>query len=138
MSIRYKLILVITAVIILSALPLSMYFLRKQEKAAIDAITAEGETSARILSQSTMNILMMNAGNVNASRIDCKEMIEILRPYMDKGLVHADSILLSSNRALNGMVLAGMRNEKHAAVAPPGPARISETEIEELKARGAP
>ena len=133
MSIRYKLILVITAVILLTALPISFFFLTKQERSTIADVVTEGKISSKILAQSTMTILLMNAGNLNASRIDAREMIAILKPYMEKGLVYADSILLSSNPALNGTVLASIESEEIHTKGHFKHGRITESEIEELK-----
>lgn len=136
MSIRYKLILAITAVIILSTLPISFLFLQKQEASAVAGAMTEGATTARILAQSAMNILLMNAGNLKASRIDSKEMIEIIKPYTERGLVFADSILLSSNREINGMVLAMTGNERHIADTPPRPSTVPAEALEALKSSG--
>jgi len=86
MSIRYKLILVISAVILLTALPISLFLLSRQEGTELRNIIAEGETSAKILSQSAMNIILMNGGNLASSRIDGKEMMEILKPYVEQGM----------------------------------------------------
>ncbi len=133
MSIRYKLILAITAIILLTALPIAFFFLAKQEQSIIADVVTEGKTSSKILAQSTMTILLMNAGNLSASRIDAREMIDILKPYMDKGLIYADSILLSTNPALNGTVLASIESKEVHTAGLFKHGKIGQAEIEELK-----
>ncbi len=108
MSIRYKLIIVISAVILLTALPISLFLISRQEREDLRDIIARGEAMSKILSQSAMNIVLMNEGNIISSRIDGKEIMEILKPYVEQGMVYADTVLLSSSRDLNGTVLASL------------------------------
>ncbi|HON79263.1 MAG TPA: SpoIIE family protein phosphatase [Spirochaetota bacterium] len=108
MSIKYKLILSVIAIILISTVPLSVFLLERQEREKLAGILHEGSISARILAQGTINTLLMNGANIAASKVDSKDMISILRPLTSKGLVYADAILISSNPAIHGTVLASM------------------------------
>ncbi len=112
MKIKYKLIVIFIAVITLAALPLALFILERQEKERIDLIVHQAAINTRILARSTLNILLMNGADIPASRVDSKEMMGILRPLTGDGLVYADSLLLSSRKELNGVILAQFRNEK--------------------------
>lgn len=111
MSIKYKLILSVIAIILVSTVPLSVFLLERQEQERVAGILHEGSISARILAQGTINTLLMNGANIAASKVDSKELISILRPLTSQGLVYADSILISSDPALNGTVLSSLCGE---------------------------
>lgn len=108
MSIRIKIIVIMSAIIILTALPISLFLLHKQKQTALRHIINEGFNSAEILSRSAANILLMNGGNISTAKIDCKEMMDILKPFREKGMVYADAIIKSSNKDIHGIVLGSI------------------------------
>ncbi len=106
MKIKYKLILVFAVIILAASLPLSLFILNRQEKSKISLLTHQGEINSAILSRSILNILLMNGGHIPSSRVDAREMISILAPLTEDGLIYADAVMLSSRPDLNGLVLA--------------------------------
>lgn len=108
MSIRIKIIAIMSAVIICTAFPISLYLLHKQEQTILKQIISEGFNSAEILSRSAANILLMNGGNIISAQIDCREMMDILKPFTDKGMAYADAIIISSNQKISGRILASI------------------------------
>jgi len=113
MSIKVKFILAFSIVILFSTLPLSLFILDNQEKSTIKEIIHHEKTTARILAQSTLNIIMMNGGDIETSSVDAKEMISILQSRTSEALVYADAILLSSKKDLNGRVLASIYKSEY-------------------------
>ena len=111
MSIKYKLILSVLAIILISSVPLSVFLLERQEREKVESVLHEGAISARILAQGTINILLMNGANIAATKVDSKELIAVLRPLASEGLVYADAILITSDPVLNGTVLASLCND---------------------------
>lgn len=101
-----------SAVIVFTALPISLFLLHKQEQASIKQVINEGFNSAEILSRSAANILLMNAGNISSAQIDCREMMDILKPFTEKGMVYADVIIISANKNINGSILASISLSK--------------------------
>ncbi len=112
MSIRIKIIVIMSAVILFTALPISLFLLHKQEQNAIRQIIDEGINSAEILSRTAANILLMNGGNISTAKIDCREMMDILKPFTEKGMVYADAIILSTNKDINGKIIASLSPAK--------------------------
>ncbi len=101
-----------TVVIIFTALPISIFLLHKQEQTILKQIISEGFNSAEILSRSAANILLMNGGNISTAQIDCREMMDILKPFTEKGMVYAEAIIMSSNKNINGRILASINLAK--------------------------
>ena len=112
MKIKYKLIIIFIIVIVSASLPLSLFILNKQESNNIDSLKHGALTNSRILAHSTANILLNNGGDIPSSRVDSKEMISILAPLGNDGLIYADAIIYSTNKKYNGIVLADYVNEK--------------------------
>lgn len=106
MKLKYKLILILILVILAASLPLSLFILNQQEKERLDLIFTQGDANSRILAHTILNILMMNGGDVDSSKVDARETIAILDPLTRNGLVYADAILLSTRTKYNGIVLA--------------------------------
>ncbi|OHD66856.1 MAG: hypothetical protein A2176_12365 [Spirochaetes bacterium RBG_13_51_14] len=134
MKIRYKLILIFILIILAATLPLSIFILNQQEKQKLNLITHQGEINSRILARTTLNILLMNGGDISSSMVDAKEMLSILKPLTNDGLIYADAILVSSREHYNGLILARYSNRNLSA-------RVVETDtvttetVEELKRR---
>jgi len=97
--------------ILFAVLPLSLFFFDRQEQTILNNITQQHKITARILAQSTLNIILMNGGDIETTSVDAKEMISVLRPFHREGLVYADAILLSTKKQFNGRVLADIHVE---------------------------
>ena len=69
MGIRYRLITSMIGAILLVVLPLSFLFLREQERRIVAAVLQEGGMLSRILAFSARTVLLMNAGDIDASGI---------------------------------------------------------------------
>jgi two-component system sensor histidine kinase ChiS len=110
MKIRYKLIIIFIIIIMSASLPLSLYILNKQEEGKVSLITHQGRINSSILARSIRNIILSNGLNIYATRVDANEMISILEPLESNGLIYADAVLFSSNKSLNGTVLASYIN----------------------------
>lgn len=108
MSIRTKLILINVAITFCAILPFSRFLLMNQETNTLARVLKQGKTIANILSHSTLNILMMNGGEISSSSVDVKDMIKILSTLKSEGLVYADAVLLSSNREHDGLILGSI------------------------------
>ncbi len=106
MKIKFKLILTFIIIILAACLPLSLFILNQQEKQKLALITHQGEINSRILARTTLNILMMNGGDIRGSMVDSQDMISMLKPLAEDGLIYADAILLSSDEKYNGTVLS--------------------------------
>ena len=115
MKIKYKLIIIFIFIILIATLPLSLFILNQQEKQKILIVTHQGEINSRILARTTLNILLMNGGDVGSSKVDIKDMLSILKPLTRDGLIYADTILVSTQEKYNGLILASYSNRKFMA-----------------------
>lgn len=134
MKIRFKLILTFILIILIASLPLSLFILNQQEKQKLDLITHQGEINSRILARTTLNILMMNGGDIWSSMVDAKDMISMLRPLTDDGLIYADAILVSSQERHNGIILAYYIN-RNVIKRADWPDKLSSGMVNDLKGR---
>ena len=134
MKIKYKLIIIFIFIILLATLPLSLFILNQQEKQKILLITHQGEINSRILARSTLNILLMNGGDVASSMVDAKDMLSILVPLRQDGLIYADAILVSTQERYNGLILARYINREFITGAYYNE-RLIPGEVEDLKKR---
>ncbi|OHD71653.1 MAG: hypothetical protein A2W19_02325 [Spirochaetes bacterium RBG_16_49_21] len=132
MKIRYKLVIIFIFIIVAASLPLSLFILSQQEKQKLALVKHQGETNSRILARTTLNILLMNGGDIRSSRVDAKDMISMLKPLTSDGLVYADSVLVSTQKHHNGMVVARFVNNdviRHLPTAE----KLTDDEVEKLK-----
>ncbi len=107
MKIKYKLTLIFILIIVAASLPLSLFILNKQEKEKITNLTNMGRLFAMITAETAHNMLIMNGGDIEAAKIDLKDMSLILQSMQNEGLIYADAILISSRENLNGIIMAG-------------------------------
>ena len=112
MKIKYKLILMFVSIVIISSIPVSIFILKKQEKANIDMLMKHGVMFSKLLVNNAENILLMNKGDIESSKVDIKEMLNIFSQSQDKEFVLADVILLSGNEKYNGLILSKVFNKK--------------------------
>jgi two-component system sensor histidine kinase ChiS len=96
-------------IILIALLPVSLFILHKQEQEKIAAATHQGYTFSTILAQSVLNIILANGGDIRATQLDTKEMIGVLKTLTNDGMIYADSILISSKKEYNGLILASFR-----------------------------
>lgn len=108
MSIKNKIIIIFLIFTSISIVPFSTLVLIKLEKETLNHIIAQNSINTSVFAKSVVNILFMNGGDVLASKVDVKDMIDMLEPLQQKGLVYADAILLSPNPNLNGTILASL------------------------------
>ena len=106
MKLKYKIILILIITISTASIPLSLYLLNRHESDRIALTNFYGETNSKILARTSLNIILMNGGNIDGSMVDIRDMMNILAPLKKNGLVYADSVLISPDRRLNGVVLA--------------------------------
>ncbi len=129
MSFKYKLILLFIIIVITASMPLTLFILEKQEKEKISRIIDENKIISEILARSTLNIILMNGGDVRASKVDCKDMISIVSPLRKIGMVYADAIFLTSDGKSNGTILASIGLNGNS---PRRGNRLGKSEIERL------
>ncbi len=132
MKIRYKLIITFTLITILSTLPLSFIILNRQEKERIELLVRDGEAAVGILSRAILNILTINGGDIQTSRIDSMEFIKFMEPYEKNGLIYADVILISLKKDYNGILLAKYKNPSKQYSAIFNDERVSDETTDEL------
>ncbi|MBN2039043.1 MAG: SpoIIE family protein phosphatase [Spirochaetes bacterium] len=111
MKIKYKLIIIFIIIIIAATLPLSLYILETESREKISMQKDQGFINSRILSGAVLNIVLMNGGSIKASRVDSYEMISVLKPLTEAGLIYADAILFSSKKKYNGLILAHISSD---------------------------
>ncbi len=135
MKLKYKLIIIFIIIIIAASLPLSIYILEKESQERIALLMDQGLVDSEILSRSALNTVLMNGGNMVASRVDSREMISIFKPLINRGLLYADAIFFSNNPVYNGIILAEIRDERKVDKDLYKSGRISEKEISRLTSR---
>ena len=113
MTIRVKLTLLTLMLIFLSIIPASYIMLNRYEKLSRSSMVSEKTSMVKMWSKTVRNTLIFNGGDYSTTQIDLKDSINFLSPLLDKGLVYADSILLSSDKNRDGRVLAYLKNEKY-------------------------
>jgi len=134
LKIKYKLIIIFIFIILIATLPLSLFILDQQEKQKILIITHQGEINSRILARTTLNILLMNGGDITSSMVDAKDMLSILKPLTRDGLIYADAILVSTREQYNGLILASYINRK-LMTRSVDTGRLGAREVEDMKNR---
>ncbi|MBN2078218.1 MAG: SpoIIE family protein phosphatase [Spirochaetes bacterium] len=135
MKLKHKLAVMFISIVILAALPLSIFMLRKQEREKIDSIMARGTIFSVILARSTLNIILASGGDVGTARLDAGEMIGVLETLSKEGLVYADAVLVSSREHYNGIVLASFRAGGEEYPRHDSIERLSAEEVERLLRR---
>ncbi|MCU0847103.1 MAG: SpoIIE family protein phosphatase [Spirochaetes bacterium] len=133
MKLKFKLILAFTAIIITATLPLSVYILDKEEKERMDNIARHGQTVCRIISRSSMNILLMDSADVEQARIDARDIMTSLKPLADEGLLLGEAVLTTKNRELDGVVLASYVSPSQTAGTSGNRKKISGVELDRIK-----
>ena len=112
MKLKYKIIIIFLILIITSILPLSLYILSKETEDKISLMQTQGDSYSQILSRLTLNVVLMNGGDLEASKIDAAEIMSAIKPLAETGLIYADAAIVSKNPAINGYSLGQYYNEK--------------------------
>lgn len=107
MPLRFKISLTLAAVILAGILPVSVYIVQSQENERVMAAQARGEFQARLYARSVMNILLMDAGDVNSARVDARELSTIFQALENEGLLRALAWLSSKDPARDGRIVGG-------------------------------
>ncbi len=134
MSLKYKIIIILIVSILLTIVPASLYMMDKRESDLISAIVQQQTVISSIMAQTTLNILLMNGGDIETSCVDVKEMFTFLRPFFSEGLIYADAILLSSGNDRNGTILASISRGPLPTFLLPWNNRVDSKTLEQLLA----
>jgi len=105
-KIRWKISAAVALTAVLSSLPMGEYIISKQREQILKNQIADGKSNAALLAKNSQSILLLNAGEVLASRLDSREVLFPLMPLIDKGLVLAETILLSPDATRNGITIS--------------------------------
>ncbi len=132
MSIKKKLILIFILFTSVSILPFSYLVLKSIEQGAITYLQNQTKIYTSIFSKAVVNSLMMSGGDIEAASVDIKDMISIFEPLKEYGLVYADAVLLSSDKARNGNIISSLIINKSDSVfelykEKPGPEKLKIT-----------
>jgi methyl-accepting chemotaxis protein len=133
MSFKYKLIFAFILIIVTSSLPLSIFSLKQQETEKLTGIINKNRILSEILVKSSMNILMMNGGDLKSSIVDSREMMSFLAPLLEAEMMYADTILISHNRKRNGIVLASITEKMSLIPEVLKKKKLSHGEVDRLK-----
>jgi hypothetical protein len=134
LKIRFKLILIFICIILVASLPNSRFILNRQEDRKLALITHQGEMNSRILARAALNIILMNGGDISSATVDAREMISIMAPLAEDGLVYAESVLISSQERYSGIILARYIGKQVGRRAD-WPDRVSGEAVKELQRR---
>ncbi|MFO1469459.1 MAG: SpoIIE family protein phosphatase [Turneriella sp.] len=107
MKLRYKLSLTLALLILVGILPVSVYIVNTQEKERIAAAGARGDFQARLFAKNIFNILLMDAGDITAARVDARELSAIYKNLESDGLLRAVAYLSSKDAKRNRAIIAG-------------------------------
>lgn len=111
MSIRYKIAVVFTGIVLISSVPVSMYIMQVLKTEKIDAVIEQGRDFSEVSAEMALKIVIMNGADIAASRIDAREMFSMFEPLLEGELVYADTFLISPNPRLNGVKISEIRSE---------------------------
>jgi two-component system, sensor histidine kinase ChiS len=131
MKIKYKLILMFILIILFASLPVSLFILHKQENERITEIISQGHIFSTILSQSVLNIILANGGDIKTTQVDAKEMMSVMKSLKKEGLVYADAILVSSKKDYNGIILASIHSDSFQEMS--AVSQVAENEVMRLR-----
>ncbi len=107
MPLRYKISLTLAAVILAGILPVSIYIVQTQEKERLSAAEARGTFQAKIFARNIFNILLMDAGDLKAARVDGRELSTVYKGLENEGLLRAVAWLSSKDVARDQRIVAG-------------------------------
>ena len=129
MKIRNKAILIFIVFTTLIITPFSAFIMNLIEKSVLQNVITQNVMNTRVFSKSVSNTLMMNGGNIATSRVDTKDLLLMLEPLRENGLVYADAVLISSDPGINGTILASIVHDDKLIRYKETPGRIPEHEI---------
>ncbi|TAL31010.1 MAG: response regulator [Spirochaetes bacterium] len=132
MKIKYKLIIIFVFIIVASTVPFGLFILSQAENESLDTLSQQGKYYSWILSRSASNTLLLNGGDIEASRVDIQDTLSMLENLREYGLVYADAILISKREEFHGLVLASYSTTVLAGKEV-APGRLDNTEIDRLK-----
>lgn len=107
MKLRYKLSLIFAFVILVGILPVSIYIVKTQETERIETAKLRGAFQAKLYAKNLFNILLMDAGDIRAARVDAQELSAIYKGLESEGLLRAHAWLVSQNKTRDGAIVAG-------------------------------
>ncbi len=110
MKIKYKLIVIFVLLILASSVPLGMFILSQAERETLAQLFRQGKYYSWLVSRSSSNILLLNGGDIESSRVDIQDTLAMLENLKEYGLVYADAVLISKKPEYNGLVIASYTN----------------------------
>ncbi len=134
MKMRLKLTLMLIVAILAATLPLVVFILHQQESEKFAALMMNGQSYSRMLAKSMKTIIFMNGGDISSSRVDGLEMVNVVSPLRNMGLLYADTFLISSNPELNGVIIAQYPQAQGARSFEPSDERLTPEKVRELAA----
>ncbi len=133
MKIKYKLAIIFTSLIVILTIPLAIILPGRQEAELRALLHSHGNLYSRLLSRLTLNVLLANAADITASKVDADELLSLLDFLSATGLVYADCVFLSNNPQLNGTVLSRRWYGVNAQKIPPGGDRLNGDDLSVLQ-----
>ncbi len=113
MKIKYKISLLFSALILIVTLPLAILLPARQESTLHSLVVLHGNLYSRLLSRLALNILIANAADIDAAKVDTGEILSMFEFLSPTGLVYADCVLLSGNPHPKGTVLSSKAFTEH-------------------------
>lgn len=132
MKIKYKLIMIFILIILCSSLPISLFILNRQIQEKIASVTHQGQIFSKFFAHSVLNIILANGGDIKATQIDTREMMNVLKTLTSEGLIYADAILISSKEEYNGLILSSINAKKYVIPGKIERGKISDEEVRRL------
>lgn len=119
-------------IILCSSLPISLFILNKQKQEKIASATHQGYIFSKFFAQSILNIILANGGDIKATQIDTREMMNVLKTLASEGMIYADAILISSKDEYNGLILSSINAKRYGVPGKRHNGRISDYEVQRL------
>jgi serine phosphatase RsbU (regulator of sigma subunit) len=117
MSIKYRLSLAIIFIVLLAAVPLSLFILEKQEQEKIEQTIKTGKLNTNLLARNSVDIIMKNPlkKDLLSAKVDGLEMLKVFRELKNQGLVFSQLIRISEQHPqMNGVILASIFYKKES------------------------
>lgn len=117
MRIRYKFFIAFIIIVGIT-IPVPMYILNKQIDQLHKYIITSGSMQAKQLSQSALNLLLLNSGNIPQTSIDADGYVTDIKPLLSDGLVSLAIVVFTPNPVYNGIYLVDIPNNKKLSKIP--------------------
>lgn len=105
MRVRTKLILSLALIIFIAIVPISWYLISKLEEATLEKARQMGLAECEFLARSMLNLLLTNGGDLQASRVDGREVLKIFEALQEGELNFLQVVFLSRDKEKDGFIL---------------------------------